>query len=131
VGAACWAEAWQACSRRCGVDVAVRFVAPGKAKLNNSEIKALLSAPNSAPYQKVMAQGRRVLQQATRTVPVDNGFLKGSLTMEVIQDQTGGKFGGITVRVAAQEEYAIYVHEGTTRMAPRPFLKNALDQVQF
>lgn len=111
--------------------MAARLVAPGKVVLNNSQIKALLTGPNSPAYNKMMAAGRRVLQQATRNVPVDQGFLKGSLAMEVIADSSGGKFGNVVVRVSASEEYAIFVHNGTSRMAARPFLKDALDQVKF
>lgn len=94
-------------------------------------MKALLTGPNSGPYKAMTAAGRRVLQQAQRTAPVDKGFLKGSLAMEVSAESSGGKFGSVVVRVSASEEYAIHVHEGTSRMPGRPFLRNALDSVSF
>ena len=50
---------------------------------------------------------------------VDTGRLKGSIIHMV---------DGNTVTVGTNVEYAIYVHEGTRKMAPNRFLKNAFDR---
>ena len=56
---------------------------------------------------------------------VDTGRLKGSMTHSS-DDRS--------VTVGTNVEYAIYVHEGTRKMAPNAFLKNAfqlnMDQIR-
>lgn len=49
---------------------------------------------------------------------VDTGRLKGSISSEVDQST-------LTLYVGTNTEYAGYVHDGTHRMAPNRFLKNA------
>lgn len=50
---------------------------------------------------------------------VDTGRLKGSIT-HAVQDRT--------LYVGTNVEYCPYVHEGTSRMAPNRFLKNAFER---
>lgn len=52
---------------------------------------------------------------------VDTGRLKGSITHEVNQNEA-------SVIVGTNVEYAIYVHEGTRRMTPNRFLRNAVER---
>lgn len=49
----------------------------------------------------------------------DTGTLMGSITHKVVSDRA--------VDVGTNVEYAGYVHEGTYKMAGRPFLKDALE----
>lgn len=51
---------------------------------------------------------------------VDTGRLKGSITHERTDDRN--------VYVGTNVEYGIYVHDGTMRMAPNRFLKNAFER---
>lgn len=50
---------------------------------------------------------------------VDTARLKNSIAFNV---------DGDTVRVGTNVEYAIYVHEGTRRMTPNRFLRNAVER---
>lgn len=50
---------------------------------------------------------------------VDTGRLRGSITHEV---------NGHEAQIGTGVEYAIYVHEGTSRMAPNRFLTNAAEK---
>ena len=51
---------------------------------------------------------------------VDTGDLKNSIT-HIVQ-------GNDTVYIGTNISYGIYVHEGTRRMAPNRFLKNAVEK---
>ena len=51
---------------------------------------------------------------------IDTGNLRNSITHQVIDEPA--------VVVGTDVEYALYVHEGTSRMAPNRYLKNAVDR---
>lgn len=57
-----------------------------------------------------------IQDDAKRECPVDTGRLQGSITYEV-----NGTEGAVGTNV----EYAPYVHDGTSKMSARPFLRNA------
>lgn len=57
-----------------------------------------------------------IMDDAKRECPVDTGRLQGSITYAV-----DGQKGAVGTNV----EYAPYVHNGTSRMPARPFLRNA------
>lgn len=80
---------------------------------------------------------------------IDTGLLRNSITYALDGEAPGissyhsddntksGSYSGAapkekgkdrSVIVGTNVEYAIYVHEGTSRMAPNRFLKNALDR---
>lgn len=61
-----------------------------------------------------------ILAHSQREVPVDTGNLKNSGHVDT---------GNLTATIAYGAEYAVYVHEGTRRMAARPFLRSAFDSV--
>lgn len=50
---------------------------------------------------------------------IDTGNLRNSISYEV---------DGMDVYVGTNVEYGIYVHEGTQKMAPNRFLRNAFDR---
>lgn len=52
---------------------------------------------------------------------IDTGNLRNSITHEVSESENA-------VYVGTNVEYALYVHEGTSRMAPNRFLTNAVDR---
>lgn len=59
--------------------------------------------------------------ESKRGAPVDTGRMRASIyttissTMAIVQPKV---------------DYAIYVHEGTSKMKARPFMANALDKVK-
>jgi len=63
-----------------------------------------------------------VEREAKMLAPVDTGRLRSSIN-------TSYGIGplGIGAKVATDVEYAIYVHEGTSRMRARPFMKQAAE----
>lgn len=52
---------------------------------------------------------------------IDTGNLRNSITHEVSESENA-------VYVGTNVEYALYVHEGTSRMEPNRFLTNAVDR---
>ncbi len=52
---------------------------------------------------------------------VDTARLKNSITHQVAPDEKA-------VYIGTNVEYAVYVHEGTSRMDPNRFLKNAVEK---
>ena len=52
---------------------------------------------------------------------IDTGNLRNSITHQVAGDEDA-------VYIGTNVEYGIYVHEGTVRMAPNRFLKNAVER---
>lgn len=61
--------------------------------------------------------------QAASLAPVDTGLLKKSITHRII-DRKGQPVGQVGTNV----EYAAFQEFGTSKMAPQPFLKPALDK---
>lgn len=64
-------------------------------------------------------EAKEELENAPRRV--DTGNLKNSIANQVAQDEEA-------VYVGTNVEYAVYVHEGTTRMEANRFLKNAFER---
>lgn len=52
---------------------------------------------------------------------IDTGNLRNSITHDVVESEQA-------VYVGTNVEYGIYVHEGTVRMSPNRFLKNAVER---
>jgi HK97 gp10 family phage protein len=55
---------------------------------------------------------------------VDTGNMLNSVSTDISGD---GRFGAMSAEVGPTADYSIYVHEGTSRMAGRPFLSTAFD----
>lgn len=53
--------------------------------------------------------------------PVDTGFLQGSISTDLSGDR-------LTAEIGPTAEYAGYVEQGTSRMAPQPYLGPASDR---
>ena len=60
---------------------------------------------------------------ARRNSPVDTGYLRSSIATEY---EFSGE--GVTGSVEAGANYAVFVENGTSRMAPQPFLRPAFDK---
>lgn len=80
----------------------------------------------------------RVGRQAAINSPVDTGRMRASILGGKFSNRTGrfSPFAGVdfargkkfSASVGPSVDYAIYVHEGTRYMRPRPFLENAVKQ---
>ena len=60
---------------------------------------------------------------ARRNAPVDTGYLRSSIATEY---EFSGE--GVIGSVEAGANYAVFVENGTSRMAPQPFLRPAFDK---
>lgn len=88
-------------------------------------LATLTAKAMSAVEQAVTEAAEDLVDQAQTITPVDTGTLKASL--HVVGVERGGTT--VTAKVATggeANEYALFVHEGTTRMSARPFLATAL-----
>lgn len=72
-----------------------------------------LKKPTTEMIRRVASE---VLADARRFVPVDTGELRDSLDMEVI---------GTSARVGTNNDYAVYVEKGTSKMKAQPYLRPA------
>ncbi len=69
------------------------------------------------------------------TAKTDAPFLTGSLMRSIKNHGVRSLGGQLAVQVTAggrsspnDVDYAVYVHEGTARMGPRPFLRNSMNK---
>jgi hypothetical protein len=92
-------------------------------RLNHSGIHQLMSSEDGPVGRHLARVAVQVESQAKQNCPVDTGRLRGSITWEFFVDDTVG------VRIGTNVSYGYFVHEGTSRMAGRPFLADALDAV--
>jgi HK97 gp10 family phage protein len=83
----------------------------------------LLKATNS-PVGRMLARVAAKAETASKArCPVDTGRLRGSINWRIVLE--GGTLCAI---IGTNVEYAIYVHEGTSRMPGRPFLVEGVTQ---
>lgn len=82
--------------------------------LDRSALHAYLTGPSGPALAAAMRVGNRVLNRARQLCPVDEGRLRASLTMVVVQTAAGP-----IVRVGSNLAYARFVHEGTGIYGPR------------
>lgn len=86
---------------------------------------ALIARATSAIVAAVTESAEDLVGEAQSRTPVDTGTLKASIHVDGVHVGTGE----ISARVATggeANEYAVFVHEGTRKMAARPFLSQAL-----
>ena len=70
--------------------------------------------------QELNKSANQIKKQAKINCPVDTGRLKNSIETDI---------GDLEVDIGTSCEYAGYVHDGTYRMAARPFLDSAAETV--
>ena len=63
---------------------------------------------------------------AKRIVAVDTGNLKGSIGHSDLR--TVGRSGSLAVEIGPTASYGIFLEQGTSRAAPRPFMGPAADR---
>lgn len=78
-----------------------------------------LSAALEAVGIHIEGEAKEELENTPRRI--DTGNLRNSITHEVVDAEKA-------VYVGTNVEYGIYVHEGTSKMAPNRFLKNAVER---
>lgn len=90
--------------------------------LDQKGLYAVLQGAQGPVVRDTVQRTQRVLNRARQLCPVDTGNLRGSLSSEMVKATNGDVVG----RVGTNVPYAVFVHEGTKKMAGRPFLKDAL-----
>lgn len=95
----------------------------------SAEIRAfsskLAEAPDAALEKVTLATAKTTfdtLGDARRATPVKTGYLRASGTTTMSLGTT------LTSEITFSAEYAVFVHEGTSRMPPRPFLRDAFEK---
>jgi HK97 gp10 family phage protein len=89
-----------------------------------AEEKRLLASTSGPVGQLIARLCVKVESAAKARCPVDTGRLRSSITWRIESEHDG-----VVGIVGTNVEYAIYVHQGTRRMAGRPFLLEGLKQV--
>lgn len=67
----------------------------------------------------IQAEGYAKLELENTPRRIDTGNLRNSISHRVVED---------SAYIGTNVEYGIYVHEGTVRMEPNRFLKNAVER---
>lgn len=83
------------------------------------DVSNALDAALEAVGIHVEGEAKEELENTPRRI--DTGNLRNSITHEVVDAEKA-------VYVGTNVEYGIYVHEGTSKMAPNRFLKNAVER---
>ncbi len=84
----------------------------------------LAAATVEARVVAVIAKGAHdMVAEAQRRVPVDTGATKNSIGVDFAD-------GGLTATVGPTTHYAAYLEYGTSRMAPRPYMRPAYGLVE-
>lgn len=84
------------------------------------------AAPDKAVVLIRTATVKATIDTATdarRNAPVDTGYLRSSIATEY---EFSGE--GVTGTVEAGANYAVFVENGTSRMAPQPYMRPAFDK---
>ena len=100
-------------------------------KINDSSLKRAFSDIakfDKKTRAKIGAQVEKSIYQihgdAFKSSPVDTRFMRNNLFVST-EKQNGNVVSG---KIDPKARYTIYVHEGTSRMTGRPFLRNAFNR---
>ena len=74
---------------------------------------------DSIVQRELKSTASDIEEQAKQNCPVDTGRLKGSIK---------GSVSGLEANIGTDVEYAHFVHDGTYKMAARPFLESAANK---
>lgn len=83
------------------------------------DVAKRLDAALEAVGIHIEGEAKEELENTPRRI--DTGNLRNSINYKVASDEQA-------VYIGTNVEYALYVHEGTSKMAPNRFLKNAADR---
>lgn len=106
------------------VKVDISEMAAYSAKLRHASgtVGARASAVLRKTAYDIEADAKQLIQAYDA---VDTGAMLNSVSTTIAGD---GRNGVMTAEIGPTVEYAIYVHEGTSRMPGRPFLTDAYDR---
>lgn len=100
--------------------------------IDTSEVRKLAVDLNRAggrvgakTAQVIRKTAHDIQADAQQLAPVDTGALKNSISVSFEGD---GRFGGMSAEIGPTVDYGLYVEEGTSRMAPQPYLSPAFDR---
>lgn len=88
--------------------------------VNELEVALKRNTDMAAVKEIVKRNGAQLHQKAQRNTPVKTGTLRRSETLGLERD-------GLTARVAAHANYALYVEVGTRFMEGRYYMRHAFD----
>lgn len=89
--------------------------------IHQAELSQLLYSPSGAVAKDISRRAIQVQTAAKRSVPVDTGRLRSSISWHL---RIG--LGGLYAEVGSDVSYAIYLEMGTRFIRGRAFLRNAL-----
>lgn len=92
---------------------------------DEAALRRLFESPEGDIGKELVKRALRVQRRAKQIAPVDTGRLRSSVEYEVGRDSRG-----LVARIGTDVTYAVYLEFGTRRMAPRPFLRPALQAAQ-
>ena len=87
-------------------------------KIDDAQLRRELQSPGGLVWNEMLRRGNRVLNQARRNAPVDEGRLRASLSLQMRQE-----ISGPTAVVGSNLEYSVFVHEGTGIYAGRGMIR--------
>lgn len=93
-------------------------------KVLQNDFPRYASGVRSAMAQHVRATAELVSTGGKERAPVDTGNLRASITAQMTGETSA------VVGTGPQAPYAVFIHEGTRRMSPRPFLRQAAEAVR-
>jgi len=87
------------------------------------KLKSYSSKAETNLEKAVLKGGLMVEASARRKSPVDTGYNRASITHQFYKNN-----GDPTTLVGTNTEYAPWLEEGTSKMAPQPFLRPAFEE---
>lgn len=93
-------------------------------RVSRNDFPRMAARFGAALTEAVNTSVEALARAADAETPVATGALRSNKTIQ----QAGG--GGYAASVTWNEPYAIYVHDGTSRMSGRPFAQHAAEAVQ-
>lgn len=96
--------------------------------LLSRNVQKKLFAKSSHTQRYIIVKAFEVAKEAKKRLKeppkrIDTGLLRASITVQEIAEEPFG------ARIGTNVEYALFVHNGTRKMAANPFLRDALHRV--
>lgn len=85
----------------------------GRVVINRAQLRAVLTGPSGPVVRNAHSLGRRILNSAQRSAPVDNGIYRASLDFTV---HSGPAW--VQLRIGSDLDYAEYIVRGTGIYGP-------------
>lgn len=104
------------------VDVSEVVNLSSRIETGAARVGSLVSAVLRKTAFDIEADGKMLVEAYDA---VDTGDMMNSISTSFEGD---GRFGSMSAEIGPTVEYAVYVHDGTDRMAARPFLSDAFDR---